>query len=529
MTWILRVIGSNSAECERCISSEELLASAFERFKHNAINQTYVPRKFYPRNLEFEPLVNGSRHYIEKVVITEGLPIDLENTPDLNERETYSLNIFENGSTVIKIASPEAGLHALETFSQLFFTHSEYKSEPYTPYAPLHIVDGPVFKHRGLNLDISRNWIAPNNVLRTIEAMGTNKLNRLHIHATDAQSWPLEIPALPDLALKGAYDLSQIWTTEDLARVQRHGLSHGVEVFLEIDLPGHTAAIGNAYQHLITAGNEESWSDYAREPPSGQLKLNSSDVSSFIATLLDDILPRSSEFSSHFHIGGDELNTKAYLLDPNVNSSSSEVLQPLLQSFMNHIISITAYHSLTPIVWEEMLLDWNISLPQNVIVQTWRSSTFLGSVLAKGHKALFGSRSHWYLDCGHGNFLDPDPLNPKSPINPPYLDSCSPYKNWRHIYSYDPLTNISLDQRHLVVGGEIHLWGELTDDISLDGLLWPRVAAAAEILWSGTGKRLDEGTTRRLADMRERLVARGIGAGMVQMEWCLRNEGGCTL
>lgn len=150
-------------------------------------------------------------------------------------------------------------------------------------------------------------------------------------------------------------------------------------------------------------------------------------------------------------------------------------------------------------------------------------------MLAKGHRALFGSNTHWYLDCGYGSFIDPDPLNPVSPVNPPYLDSCGPYKNWRYIYSYDPLTNISLDQRHLVIGGETHLWGELTDSVSLDGMLWPRVAADAEILWSGTEKRLSEGTTRRLADMRERLVARGIGAGVVQMEWCLRNEGGCVI
>ncbi|MCJ1466998.1 N-acetyl-glucosamine-6-phosphate deacetylase [Pseudocyphellaria aurata] len=521
--------GFDATDNERNVLPEEILEPAFERMKHNTINQSYVPRKFYSRDSEFEPMATGSRLFIEQIVISEGPSTNLENTRFINKRETYSLRIFENGSTVIEITSPEAGLRALETLSQLFFTHSKYKSEAYTPYAPVHIVDGPAFEHRGLNLDISRNSISPKDVIRTIEALGANKLNRLHLHATDAQSWPLEIPALPDLSLKGAYDLSQIWTTKDLARVQHHGLAHGVEVFLEIDLPGHSNSIGHAYPQLITAGNAKSWSDFALEPPSGQLKLNSSDVSSFIAVLLNDILPRSSEFSSHFHVGGDELNTNAYLIDPTVNSSSSEVLQPLIQSFFDHLFSITASHSLTPIIWEDMLLDWNISLPQDIIVQTWRPSTSLDSVLAKGYKMLFGSRTHWYLDCGYGNFLDPDPQNPKSPVSPPYLDSCSPYKNWRQIYSYDPLANISPEQRHLVVGGEVHLWSELADSISLDGLLWPRVAAAAELLWSGPGNILDEATTRRLADMRERLVARGIGAGMVQMEWCLRNEGGCKI
>ncbi len=59
-------------------------------------------------------------------------------------------------------------------------------------------------------------------------------------------------------------------------------------------------------------------------------------------------------------------------------------------------------------------------------------------------------------------------------------------------------------------------------------MLWPRAAAAAEVLWRGKGE-VGESSTRRLAEMRERLVARGVKAGIVQMEWGLRNQGGCTL
>ena len=122
--------------------------------------------------------------------------------------------------------------------------------------------------------------------------------------------------------------------------------------------------------------------------------------------------------------------------------------------------------------------------------------------------------------------MDPSPSNPDTKTKPPYPDWCPPYKNWRLVYDYDPLEGILDEHRHLVLGGEVHLWGELTDSVGLDGMLWPRVAAAAEVLWSGKGK-VEEGVTRRLAEMRERLVARGLGAGMVQMEWCLENPGGC--
>ena len=74
----------------------------------------------------------------------------------------------------------------------------------------------------------------------------------------------------------------------------------------------------------------------------------------------------------------------------------------------------------------------------------------------------------------------------------------------------------------------MHLWGELTDGISLDGTLWPRAAAAAEVMWRGGGREVGEEVTRRLAEMREGLLGREVRAGMVQMTWCLMNKGGCT-
>ena len=491
-------------------------------------NDSIVPWKFYPRSTSFEPGADEPRTYIRTVIIEKSDPSSLQYNDKGVYTEAYTLTITVDGSVLIQIVSLQGALLALTTLSQLFYSHSERNAEVYTPLAPIEIQDSPRFEHRGLNLDISRNRISPKDVIRVIETMSFNKLNKLHLHASDSQSWPLEIPALPELALKGAYHKSQIWTTSDLKRVQKHGVNRGIEVYLEIDLPGHTASIAHAYPDLITAFNIQPWSPYAQEPPSGQLKLNSSAVSDFIKTLFDDLLPRIVPYSSQFHVGGDELNLKSYELDPTINSSSRDVIRPYLQEFVEQVIALTKAHGLTPIVWEEMLLEWELDLPSSTIVQAWRPSTSIASIVAKGYKGLFGSASHWYLDCGYGTFLDRDPSNPDTPVKSPYRDWCNPYKNWRQIYSYDPLADVPEDKRHLVMGGELHLWGELTDNVNLDGMLWPRAAAGAEVLWRGPGK-VEEDVTRRLAEMRERLVARGFGAGMVQMEWCLQNEGGCLL
>lgn len=482
----------------------------------------FEPWKFHPKNASFEPTDSHDRILIEVIEFQHVRYPVAEQTSD----EAYRLSLSETGDVVLSFMHPLGGLRALTTFSQLFYKHSDENLAltPYSPHVPLIISDFPAFKHRGLNLDISRNIITPPEVMRTIEALAFNKFNRLHLHASDAQSWPLEIPALPDLAVKGSYHPSQIWTVEDLQEVQTFGAYRGVQVYLEIDMPGHTASIHAAYPDLLQSYNRQPWPEFSAQPCAGQFKLDYPPVLDFTETLLNDLLPRVSPFSSLFHIGGDEVNAKAYDMKP-------AELKPHLQSFVNHALQVVRNHSLTPIVWEEHVLDFNLTFPAETIVQIWRANTksgrsALAEVVERGHQALFGPYNHWYLDCGHGGWLDPDLDNPESLVRAPYLDYCGPYKNWREIYAYEPLKDIPKGQQHLVLGGEVHMWGEQTDGMNLDNNLWPRVAAAGEVLWKGKGE-VSEDVTRRLAMMRERLVAKGFAAGPVQVTWCLMNPGNC--
>ncbi|KAK2755771.1 N-acetyl-glucosamine-6-phosphate deacetylase [Arachnomyces sp. PD_36] len=505
-------------------TAEKIVQSAFKRMKADVFSDRFVPEIFHPIDTEFEPKLEASKVYIQQIVIEEQR-VESHHTVS---NEAYSLDISNEGEAVIKATSSHGALRALQTLSQLFYAHSDVEGDVYTPYAPVSIKDSPYFEHRGLNLDISRNRISPADVMRTLDAMGFNKFNRLHLHASDAQSWPLEIPALPDLARKGAYHKSQIWSVANLKEVLEHGASWGIQVYIEIDMPGHTASIYHSYPDLITAYDQRPWKPYACEPPSGQLQLNSDKVTSFLSTLFDDLLPRVSPYSTYFHVGGDEINSNAYALDPTVNSSSKDVIRPYLQSFFERAMGNAISHSLSPVVWEEPLVRWDLDLPKSAIIQSWRSQASLAAIVAKGHRALFGPCTHWYLDCGFGDWMDPDPSKADSSVKPPYLDWCSPYKNWKQVYSYDPLEGVPDEHKYLVIGGEVHLWGELTDSVNLDGMLWPRAAAAAEILWRGKST-LSEDTTRRLAEMRERLLRRGIRAFMVQMEWSLRNPGGSLM
>jgi N-acetyl-beta-hexosaminidase len=123
------------------------------------------------------------------------------------------------------------------------------------------------------------------------------------------------------------------------------------------------------------------------------------------------------------------------------------------------------------------------------------------------------------------------PTHCQSILSNPTRTDCAPYHNWRTIYSFSPLANIPLSKHHFVLGGEVHLWAEQTDPSNLDQMLWPRAAAAAEVLWSGSQDADGNGRSQkeaapRLSEMRERLVSMGVHAEPVQMVYCTM-EGGC--
>jgi hexosaminidase len=102
------------------------------------------------------------------------------------------------------------------------------------------------------------------------------------------------------------------------------------------------------------------------------------------------------------------------------------------------------------------------------------------------------------------------------------------------MYTYDPTAGLTAEQSALVLGGETAVWSEQTDASNVDTLMWPRAAAAAEVLWSGRQdangvNRTQSDATPRLSQLRERLVARGIDSAPIQQLYCTQlNASVCT-
>ncbi|XP_047324568.1 beta-hexosaminidase 2-like [Impatiens glandulifera] len=456
--------------------------------------------------------------------------------------ESYVLQIPANSSSAVLAASTAWGaMRGLESFSQLVW------GTPLRVAAGVYISDWPIFGHRGVLLDTSRNFYEIGDILRTIGAISENKMNVFHWHITDSHSFPLVIPSEPNLAAKGSYGDEMKYSVDDVKRVVEFGLEHGVRVLPEIDMPGHTGSWAKAYPDIVACANMfwwpagTQWADrLASEPGTGQLNPLNPKTYKIVKNVIHDV---STMFPEPFyHAGGDEIIPGCWKIDPTIQAfiSKNGTLNQVLEIFINSTLPYISSLNRTAVYWEDILLDAAINVssailpPEKVILQTWNNGpSNTKKIVQMGYRVIVSSSEFYYLDCGHGGFVGNDSSYNQPPGNNQGNGGswCGPFKTWQMIYDYDVTFGLSEMEARLVLGGEVALWSEQADPTVLDSRLWPRTCAMAETLWSGnkdeTGKKRYAEATDRLNEWRYRMVKRGVAAEPIQPMWCIKNRGMC--
>ncbi|ORX80469.1 hypothetical protein K493DRAFT_242670 [Basidiobolus meristosporus CBS 931.73] len=436
--------------------------------------------------------------------------------------ESYTLDVPAEGDSVITAKTVFGALRGLESFSQLVKWHSS-TDQFRIPLAPVHITDYPKFSHRGILIDTSRNYLTPKAIKRTLDAMSYNKLNVLHWHIIDSHSFPLKSWMYPELA-RAAYNKDWVYDENTIRDIVSYAKDRGIRVMPEYDIPGHSYSWGIAMPEIVSCMNRQpDWSDFAAEPPSGQLNLINPRTLEVVRNLLQETTKWFEE--ELFHIGGDEVNMKCWETSPGYPEYLKEhntTLDALFADFIHKDHSYVRENKKVPVTWQGALLTQNVTMEDDVIVQTWLGNAASVAAVRLGHRVIASSYEHSYLDCGHGAWIASSLGN----------SWCDPYKSWQVIYSYEMTANMTEAEAKLVIGGETAMWGEQVDSINFDARVWPRASSSAEVLWSGNT--LANGTLRPTADvsprineMRARLVDRGIGAAALQPLWCQRFPGMC--
>ncbi|KAI0642477.1 N-acetylhexosaminidase [Trametes meyenii] len=452
------------------------------------------------------------------------------NQPIDSKSESYQLQVPTDGTRATLMANSTLGLlRGLTTFEQLW---CDYKGVKYMLDGPLRIDDEPAFPYRGFSFDTSRNFYPVSDILRTIDAMSWVKLGVLYWHIIDSQSFPLEVPAFPELSEKGAYSLDEIYTQDDVQRIIKYANERGVDVVLEMDSPGHTTAISAAHPEHVACASKSPWSKYASEPPAGQLRIASPSTLSFAHTLFTSMartLP-STMMSS----GGDEVNLPCWEDDQQTMADLARrniTIDDALNEFVQTVQDVIVEHGKTPFIKSDMVLTHNVPVVSDTVVVVWQKSEDATAVARRGLRLIHQPSDHFYLDCGGGEWLGNDVLG---------NSWCDPFKTWQRAYSFDPYANLTTQQLSLVLGGQMPLWSEQSSPENLDPIVWPRLAVGAEVFW--TGAILPDGLPRlnpnatasthalaRFNELRYRMVDRGISAIALQPKWCVLRPGECDL
>ncbi|XP_065215938.1 beta-hexosaminidase subunit beta-like isoform X2 [Planococcus citri] len=402
--------------------------------------------------------------------------------------EKYELLLKTDGSesnSSLIAQSVWGVLRGLETFSQIVVPINGNRFAVRTT----SIVDFPRFPHRGLLIDTSRHYLPVKTIMNILEAMSYSKLNVLHWHIVDDQSFPFQSNTFPDLSDKGSYDRYRaIYSQVDVRRVIEHARLRGIRVIPEFDSPGHTLSWGKGIPGLLTQCNHSYPQPYGPIDPTNE---NNYVILRRLFKEIHEVFP-----DKYLHLGGDEVDFGCWKSNENIskymeinNISSYEQLDAY---YIDRLLNITNEIKAKAIVWEEVF-DNNVPLRKDTIIQVWRYAN---------HPELYYKKLFNVTDDGYPALLS----------GCWYLDSLANGGDWEKFYKCDPLAfNGTEEQKRLVLGGEACMWGEVVDETNVQQRIWPRACAAAEVLWSGNGSTFAD-AAERIEEHVCRLKKRGIPA-----------------
>ena len=173
------------------------------------------------------------------------------------EDEWYSLSIPTEGDVILNAKTVFGALHGFETIAQL----AEWDDEPNrftVGRLPLTIDDFPRFKWRGIMLDVARHFYPMSKVKNFVDAAANMKMNVLHLHLSDAQSFAFQIEGIATHS-KATFGKKAVYTHADVKDLLEYALYRGVHIVPEIDIPAHTGSwrhfdedlIANCWDYLV--------------------------------------------------------------------------------------------------------------------------------------------------------------------------------------------------------------------------------------------------------------------------------------
>ena len=420
--------------------------------------------------------------------------------------EAYSLEVSPQ-EIIIKASDNKGFFYALQTIRQLLPPSIERESlldknlEWSIPVVTIQ--DEPRFGYRALLLDASRFFIPKENVLRIIDCMSMLKLNTLHFHLTDDNGWRVEIKKYPRLTEVGAWRVDRqdlpfparrnpkkgeptpvggFYTQEDIREMVAYAAERQVEIVPEIDMPAHSNAALAAYPKLACPVVKE----YIGVLP-GLGGRNSEiiycagndSVFTFLQNVMDEIMELFP--SRYIHIGGDEAQKthwkQCLLCQARMKKEQLANEEDLQGYFMKRISDYVRSKGREVIGWDE--LTNSSFLPDNSIILGWQGFGQAALKAAEeGHRFIMTPARIMYLIRYQG---------------PQWFEPLTYFGNntLKDVYDYEPVQkDWKPEYASLLMGVQGSMWTEFCNKPEdVDYLLFPRLAAVAEVAWTQPDKK----------------------------------------
>jgi hexosaminidase len=344
------------------------------------------------------------------------------------------------------------------------------------------IVDAPRFAWRGMLLDVARQVFSPEDLLRVLDCLAWQKLNRFHLHLTDDEGWRLEIPGYPQLTERGGWRghglalppllgspaerYGIVYSRSALAELARRAEELAITLVPEIEMPGHCYAMLQAMPELRDPGDA-----------GGHRNVLNPAVSKTYEVLEAVFGEVASLFSSPWiHIGADEVPGDAWLASPLAKAFMQErgwqANYQLQSYFLRRVQEIIRRLARRTGAWEEAALEGGID-PRDSYLAAWRASAKGVALAAQGYDIVLAPGEAYYLDMAQSeDWWDPG-MDWAGTVSP---ERC---------YAYEPGGDWPDELKPHLLGVQACLWSEHLHDRSLfDVLVFPRLCAVAESAWT---------------------------------------------
>lgn len=408
--------------------------------------------------------------------------------------DEYILFLHDNGEISIYCSHKNGFIASLASLSQLL-------ANPWKPISiPLMIHDWSVNQWRGLMIDVARHFQPIPLLQRAIDAMELSKLNVLHLHLTDSQSFPLILDFdkerninLTLLGTMGSFDSYKRYSKDDMKALIHYAAQRGIEIVPEIDFPAHTLSFSKAFPGITTSCPKFA---SRQQTPHNIYTLDlfnplSKQLVHGILEQLIEVFP-----SKYIHVGGDEVEVQCWLesIDFIRNMTQQNLtVRDVFYRFEKDVFDFVRIHGRIPMVWQGVL-DTNVidaeefhrdingkqrgDTDHRIIIQPWKCWSGLAlraavNAFKSNHPSVMAAC--WYLDYDSDwlTLLSSDLL----------FSAITSTESLRKVSMLQNITSKPEESADYFFGGEGAMWTELVDHCNLECRMWPRAVAIATRLW----------------------------------------------